>query len=221
MKNRIRKSMVVFDMDNTLLRGRFIDTCADRFNFSQALRLLRQIDHNPISLTVRIASFLHGKKKQELLAIADGIPLVDDTIDVIRELKLRGKRVGIISDSYQFVTDFIAEKINADFSMANKLQFDKGVATGEVLIPSFFQFSESSLCRHQVCKSNALLHACSRYKIEVKDCTVIGDSDNDVCMMRNAGVGIAFGSGSELMKEVAAKHIQNNSFSELLTNINQ
>ena len=25
--------LIVFDMDNTILRGRFIDTCADKFNF--------------------------------------------------------------------------------------------------------------------------------------------------------------------------------------------
>src|SRR5687768_2622914 len=102
-----KKKMVVFDMDNTLLKGRFIDKCAKEFNFSQALNLLRQIDKNPISLTVRVASFLRGKSKQELLSIADNIPVVDDASTVIRELKSRRYRIGIISDSYQFVTNFI------------------------------------------------------------------------------------------------------------------
>ncbi len=59
--------MVVFDMDNTILRGRFIDDCAERFNFKQALNLLRQIDHDPVSLTIRIASFL---KRQNKIGVA-------------------------------------------------------------------------------------------------------------------------------------------------------
>lgn len=207
--------MVVFDMDNTLLKGRFIDTCATEYNFSQALSLLRQIDKNPISLTVRVASFLRGKSKTELLSIAESIPVVDDAISVIGELKSRGYTIGIISDSYQFVTNFIAEKIGADFSYANELQFEGEECTGEVLIPSLFHFSENSLCRHQICKTNAILQACNKYEIPLKQCTVIGDSLNDLCLIKNAGIGVAFGDDIAL-KEVAAKHIHNGRFSELL-----
>lgn len=208
--------MVIFDMDNTLLRGRFIDACAERFNFTQALELLRQIDKNEISLTVRVASFLKGKKESELLDIADSIPVVEDCLDVIAKLRQRGYRVGIISNSYQFVTGYITEKMGADFSMANELQFEMGVSTGEVLIPSLFHYSEHSLCRHQICKTNALLYACDKYKINVNNCTVIGDSENDLCMIRNAGRGIAFGTGCDMLTRVAHKEIANNRFADLL-----
>ena len=207
--------MVVFDMDNTILEGRFIDTCAKEFNFSQALTLLRQIDKNPISLTMRIASFLRGKQKNEILEIANSIPIVAGAADVISKLKQRGYKVGIISDSYRIVTEAIGEKLGVDFIYSNELQFDGNVCSGEVLIPSLFHFSDKSLCRHQICKTNAILHACEKFSTDIKDCTVIGDSENDICMIQHAGTGIAYG-GDLVLRNATANFIDNGQFSELL-----
>jgi HAD superfamily phosphoserine phosphatase-like hydrolase len=214
--NEKHVKMVVLDMDNIVLQSRFIDTCAEHFNFSQALKLLRTIDKNPISLTVRIASFLHGKKKTELIDIADNIPMDGECVQVISALKQKGYRVGILSDSYQVITDHIAKKTGADFSYANELQFTRDIATGEVLIPSLFHYSDSSLCRHQICKTNALLYACNKYNLQIKDCIVVGDSDNDVCMVSHAGQGVALGTASNHLVEAASRHISDRRFGELL-----
>jgi phosphoserine phosphatase SerB len=213
--NKENKKMVIFDMDNTLLKGRFIDTCAKEYNFSQALELLRQIDKNPISLTVRIAGFLRGKSKKELLELASTIPVVEDSAEVINALKERGYKIGIISDSYNIITQQVENRLGVDFSFANELQFENDECTGEVLIPSLFHFSENSPCRHQICKTNAILHACKKFNIDIKDCTVIGDSANDLCMIRHAGLGIAYGEDIDL-RNAAAKYISNGRFSELL-----
>jgi glucosyl-3-phosphoglycerate synthase len=208
--------MVVFDMDNTLLQGRFIDACAEKFNFKQALNLLRQIDHDPVSLTVRIATFLKGKTKAELLDIATGIPMVNDVAEVVNELKRRSYTIGIISDSYQLITQQVAERMGADFWLGNELLYENDHLTGEVLIPSWFHYSDESTCKHQVCKTNALRYICNKYGVALKDCVVVGDSENDICMIQHAGIGVAFCSTSEWMKSVARKHIGKKAFAELL-----
>ncbi|MEO6612234.1 MAG: HAD family phosphatase [Chitinophagaceae bacterium] len=208
--------MVVFDLDNTIFQKRFIDVCAEKFHFSQALTLLRQIDNNAVSLTQRIAGFLAGRKKAELIEIAAVIPLVPDIVEVVMELKQQGCIVGIISDSYQFVTEFVAKKINADFEMANELQFTEGVATGEVLIPSYFHYSTDSLCKHQVCKTNALRHICKRYGVKPDQSIAVGDSENDACMLSKSGLGVSFCSTIEAVREVAKKHIEEASFKLLI-----
>jgi glucosyl-3-phosphoglycerate synthase len=209
--------MVVFDMDNTLLHGRFIDICAEKFNFKQALNLLRQIDHDPVSLTVRIASFLEGKSKSELLEIVAGIDVVEDIVEVVDELKRRSYAIGIISDSYQLVTQFVAKKINADFWMGNELLYQDEILTGQVLIPSYFHYSEESSCKHQVCKTNALRYICKKYGVSLEDCIVVGDSDNDICMVGHAGIGVSFCTTSEMLKNTAKKHIEQRTFNELLS----
>jgi glucosyl-3-phosphoglycerate synthase len=215
-KNVTAGKMMVFDLDDTLLQHRFIEVCARHFNFKQALTLLRQLDHDPVSLTVHIASFLKGKKISEIKDIAESIPLVDDIIQVTEELKKRNYVIGIISDSYQIVTEIIGKKIQADFWLANELQSEDGFLTGQVLIPAYFHYAENSSCKHQVCKTNALRFACKKYKITFKDCIVVGDGENDVCMVRHAGLGVAFCTTSQLLSASATKHIREHSFRELL-----
>jgi phosphoserine phosphatase len=215
--NNIRgKKMVVFDIDNTVLQGSFIDVCAEKFNFKQALVLLRQIDHDPVSLAVRTAAFLKWKKKSELLEIASGIRMAEDIVEVVNELKNRSYIIGIISDSYQLVTQYIASQINADFWMGNELQYEGELLTGEVLIPSYFHYSEESPCKHQVCKTNALCYIANKYKVKIEDCIAVGDSDNNICMIKHAGTGVTFCTTNELLKKAAKKHIDQKRFSELL-----
>lgn len=210
------RKMVVFDMDNTLLQGKFIDSCAKKYNFRQALALLRNIDTNSISLTKRIGSFLKGKPVQELVKIADEMPLVKDVAEVIEELKQRNYIVGIISDSYEPVTDHIAKKIGADFSLGYELARTEDCLTGDVSIPSYFYFNEDSTCEHPVCKTNALRHICSVFDVSMKNTIVLGSNDTDLCMLRHAGLGISFASSSEVVRSTAGKRISTPAFKELL-----
>ncbi len=219
MRNReeANKKLVVFDMDNTLLQDRFIEVCARHYKFEQALSLLRHIDNDPVSLTKRIGWFLKDRKRAEMIEIAGSIPLVPGIENVVENLKQRGYIIGIISDSYQLVTRLVADKINADFELANELQTIGDHITGEVLIPSYFKYTGESTCTHSVCKTNALRYICKAYQAKIEDCIVIGDSENDVCMLSHAGLGVAFCTTSELVKSVANKHIEERSFSKLLS----
>lgn len=214
--NPAMRKMIVFEMDNTILQGKFIDICARKYNFQQALALLRNIDKNSISLTKRIASFLKGMPAQDLVKVADDIPVVKDMPEVMAQLKKRNYIVGIITDSYQVVAEHVAEKIGADFHLSYVLDVHEGTVTGDVRIPSSFYFSEKSSCDHPVCKTNALYHLCNHYDVSMQNCITVGDSENDLCMMRHAGIGVAFCTTSGLLRTVAPKTITMPAFSELL-----
>jgi len=208
--------MVVFDMDNTLLQGRFIDTCAEKFSFADELQHLRVTENDPAVLTKRIAGLIKGLSMGDLLQVAASIPVVADTEAVVAALKERGIVVGVISDSYQTIADYVKNKIGADFAIANGLEYFEGKATGEVIIPSWFYNTLESRCGHHVCKTNALMHIARRYHISLENCIVIGDSENDRCMIEQAGMGIAFCTQNKTLREVADKTIDCSSFAELL-----
>lgn len=210
------EKMVVFDMDNTLLRGRFIDTCAAEFGFKSELMELRSSEQDTIVLTKKIATLLKGRSIEEVIKIADNIPIVDDAKLIITELKSRGYLVGIISDSYDCVTRHIKNKLGMDFSLSNELEFSKGICTGEVKIPSFFFNQSNSICRHPLCKTNAVLSLCSKHQIQIKNTIAIGDSANDLCMVKEAGMGIAFCSSNELLNHHADEIIDEPTFQNLL-----
>jgi phosphoserine phosphatase len=104
-----------------------------------------------------------------------------------------------------------------DFSLANELEFSKSVCTGEIKIPSFFVSNTKSLCRHSICKTNALLSLLKKFDIPIENCIAIGDSKNDLCMIKEAGLGVAFCSKDELLNHHADFSINEHSFKKLLT----
>lgn len=208
--------LIAFDMDNTIFSGRFIDVCAETFGFKAALMDIRSSETDPIILTKRIATLLKGKTINELIEVADSIPIVYGTKEIVLELKNRGYIVGIISDSYDCITSHIRIKLGMDFSLSNELEFSKSTCTGEVKIPSFMFSSPNSSCKHTLCKTNALDSILSKYNIQRENCIAIGDSLNDLCMIKEAGLGIAFCSKDELVNHYADIVISNPTFTELL-----
>jgi glucosyl-3-phosphoglycerate synthase len=208
--------MAIFDMDDTILQGRFIDACATAFGFTAKLEDLRAREKDAIILTKRIGAFLKGRTMDELLHVASQIDMVSDIKEVIKELKNRGYIIGIISNSYTLITNFVRQKIGADFSYANQLEFFEGKVTGEINLPSYFFGSPESVCGHSYCKTNALQYACEKYNVPLKSCIVVGDSRDDRCMVGHAGIGVAFCTKDELLETIAFKNIRENSFQSLL-----
>ena len=209
--------MAIFDMDDTILKGRFINECANKFGFFPLLEDLRAKESDPIILTKRIGLLLKGRTMDNLLNVVAEIEIVEDTLRVVAELKQKNYVVGIISNSYSLITNYIRQKIGADFSFAYHLEFVEGKATGEVNIPSYFFGSQQGICGHPFCKTNALQHACEKYNVLLRNCIVIGDSKDDRCMVGHAGKGVAFCSNDELLQKVAAASINKKSFEPILT----
>ncbi len=118
-------------------------------------------------------------------------------------MRERGYKIGIISDSYDYITNYFVNKLRLDFSLANELEFSKSIVTGEVKIPSFFLPNSKSICNHEICKSHALVTICNELTIDIENTIAIGDGENDICMVRKAGIGIAYCSSNQTLNLVA------------------
>lgn len=210
------KKLIVFDMDNTLLQGRFIDAAAERFGFADRIAAVRADTPDHSLRTKQMAMLLAGKTIAELIAIVDGIPLIPDVVEVIGRLKKRGYLIGIITDSYDCIARHVQQNIGADFALGNDLEFSNSIATGEVRIPSFFMHTPASACAHGFCKGNALLHVAEQNGIDLGNTIAVGDSDMDLCMIKFAGVGVAFRPTHPLLHSVAEMTIRHPSFKPLL-----
>ncbi len=209
------KKVAIFDMDNTLLRASFIHTAAEQFNFKKQLVEIITNQANPFIRTKQIARLLKGKNISELLKVADEIPVTDNIVHTLELLKNNGFIVGIISDSYDCITNHFKNRFAFDFTLANELEFSKSVATGEVRVPSFFLPHEASICAHEYCKTNAMANICRHYDVPLSDTLVIGDSENDVCLIKKAGIGVSFCSTYKLLDIIADFVIKDPDFSLL------
>lgn len=212
----VHHKMAIFDMDDTILKGRFIEACAEKFSFTAKLHDLRQEEKDPIILSKRIGLLLKGRTIDELLDVVHKIAMIDDIKEVVADLKARGYKVGIISNSYTLITNYVVKNIGADFSYAIQLEIIEGKATGEVNMASYFFASPESICGHAFCKTNAMQYACEKFNVRFKNCIVVGDSKDDRCMVGHAGQGIAFCTKDELLKKIASKEIKEQSFRSLL-----
>ncbi len=201
--SRNLKKIAIFDMDNTLLRQSFIYSAAEKFDFKKELLEIVTTQTNPFIRTKQIARLLKGKNISELLKLADEIPATDNTHKAINALKENGFIVGIMSDSYDCITNHMKNRFSFDFSLGNELEFSKSVATGEIKIPSFYLPHEGSICNHEYCKTHALTHVCKKFSVSVSDTLAIGDSENDICIIKKAGIGISFCSTNKLVDTVA------------------
>jgi glucosyl-3-phosphoglycerate synthase len=214
------KKIAVFDMDNTILKTSFINTAAEKYGFKKQLVDIVTNNNNPFIRTKLIASLLKGKSIGDILELTDSIEVTPHLLQVVEELKKQGYITGIISDSYDCVTNHLKNKFGFDFTISNELEFSRSFATGEVKIPSLFVSGENSQCKHDYCKLNALIKICGQYKVDLKNTLMIGDGENDICCLKKAGIGISFCSTSNLVDAVADYVIKEPDFQRLIPILN-
>ncbi|MBX7231077.1 MAG: HAD-IB family phosphatase [Bdellovibrionales bacterium] len=183
--NRIQpnKKLALFDMDGTLIEGRYIERLARFANRSDQLKkLLDNQEMNSTDRTKRIAKILTGITKSDFEKIAHIVPLAEEAQNVVIELKKRGYVVGIITDSYFVAAEIIKKRIFADFSIAHLLDFKHGLFTGELEISPMMQ---SNLCKiHDYCKMNLLAHLLKFQRSIPENIRFAGDGLNDICLLK-------------------------------------
>lgn len=216
MQTQPFKKMAIFDMDNTLLHKSFIYTAADQLGFMPELRAIVSAGYSDIVRTQKIAQLLKGRTQDELIAVVRSIPLVGDAVNAVQGLKEKGYVCGIISDSYTCITNYVKDQLGMHFSCANVLEFRDNIATGVVSIPANFLKLPDNDCNHDYCKCNMMQHVRSQYDIEMQHILAIGDGVNDICMVRKAGIGIAFNTEHDKLKEVADHIFEERTFMPLL-----
>lgn len=208
--------LVALDMDNTILQGRFIDTAAAHLGKTDELDRIRHTVADPAIRTQEIAGMLRGVPLTTLREIAGSIPMVHDVREVVSQLKEYGCAVGIISDSYDLVTEALGQELDLDFTRSYRLETDGAFATGGVAIPDYFKKRSDPLCEHGFCKSNVIHALSEEYGVAPQRIFAMGDSENDICMVRYAGTGVAFCSDDEHLKAAADHVITTRSFGQLL-----
>lgn len=214
------KKIAVFDMDNTILKSSFINTAANEFGFKKELVDIVTNNNNPFIRTKLIARLLKGKTIGDLLSLTDKIEVTPHLPELLMELKKQGYITGIISDSYDCITNHLKNKFGFDFTISNELEFSKSVATGEVKIPSLFLLDDKSQCKHDYCKLNAVINICDKYDVELKNTLVVGDGENDICIIRKAGIGVSFCSTNNYVDSVADYTIKEPDFNLLIPILN-
>ena len=130
------------------------------------------------------------------------MPLMEGAIETVGALRKAGILVGIVTDSFYVAAEIVRRRVFADFCVANIIHFQKGAATGEVTLSPVMLDPDG--CRlHPFCKSNVMRHLARPHGLVPEDTLAVGDGLNDICMLSEAGVSVAFRPKSRLVEEAA------------------
>jgi len=200
-----KRKLALFDMDGTLIEGRYIERLARYVSRENQLEwLLDNTKLDPVYRTKMIAKVLNGLPKAVFEKIAHTIPLCKNAQNLIVELKKRGFIVGIVTDSYFIASEIIRKRVFADFSIAHLLEFKKGIFTGKIEVSPLFI---SDKCKkHDFCKLNVLGHIDQFYDMDHSLIHFAGDGLNDVCLLENLSNTFAV-RPKDPMVESAAKGV--------------
>jgi phosphoserine phosphatase len=139
------------------------------------------------SLTQRVA-LLKGLRVEELEKIRKDMKLSAGAEDLVDTLKRLGFKLGLVSGGFDYFSDFLREKLGLDFSYANQLEIKNGALTGKVLGKIVDNTYKAKIVNMVSSEEGVLL-----------DQTVaIGDGANDVLMLGQAGLGIAYNAKEKL-----------------------
>jgi phosphoserine phosphatase len=189
---RKNKRLVFFDMDSTLVDMEIIDEMAQRVGvFKEVSRITEKARRGDIdfeeSLTQRVA-LLKGLRVEELEKVRNDMKLSEGAEDLVDTLKRLGFKLGLVSGGFDYFSDFLREKLGLDFSYANQLEIKNGVLTGKVL----------GKIVDNTYKAKIVNMVSSEQGVLLDQTVAIGDGANDVLMLGQAGLGIAYNAKEKL-----------------------
>lgn len=186
MYRRMRR-LICFDMDSTLIQTECIDELADRAGVGAEVRAITEsamrgeINFKE-SFTRRVA-LLKGLDASVMEDIANKMPITEGVDRLMAVLKRCGYKIAILSGGFTYFGEFLQRKYGIDYVYANELEIgDDGKLTG--------RYVGEIVDGHR--KAELLKLIAQVEKVNLAQTIAVGDGANDLPMLGEAGLGIAF-----------------------------
>ena len=179
-------SLIVFDMDSTLINCEVIDELAREVNMQNEVAEITEsamrgeLDFGE-SLHQRL-SLLKGAPSSILSKVLDAIDYNPGAKRLISKLQSLGYKTAIISGGFSFFTEHIKNSLSIDYAFANVLEISNGILTGKIENCPLDGKMKNSLMKKLAVDLN----------IDLRRVIAVGDGANDIPMISNSGLGIAF-----------------------------
>ena len=186
MYRRMRR-LICFDMDSTLIQTECIDELAKRAGVGEevsditASAMRGEIDFKE-SFTRRVA-LLKGLDVSVMKDIAEHLPITEGADRLMSVLKRCGYKIAILSGGFTYFGEYLQHRYGIDYVYANELEIDdNGKLTGH--------YVGEIVDGHR--KAELLKLIAQVEKVNLAQTIAVGDGANDLPMISEAGLGIAF-----------------------------
>lgn len=186
MYRRMRR-LICFDMDSTLIQTECIDELAERAGVGAEVKKITEramrgeIDFRE-SFTERVR-LLKGLDASVMKEIAETMPITEGVDRLMSILKQCGYKIAILSGGFTYFGEYLQRRYGIDYVYANELEIgDDGKLTGN--------YVGEIVDGHR--KAELLKLIAQVEKVNLAQTIAVGDGANDLPMISEAGLGIAF-----------------------------
>ena len=202
MYRRMRR-LICFDMDSTLIQTECIDEQAARAGVGDKVKAITEramrgeIDFKE-SFTERVA-LLKGLDVSVMQDIAEHMPITEGADRLMSVLKRCGYKIAILSGGFTFFGEQLRRRYGIDYVYANELEIDEnGKLTGRY-VGDIVDGKR---------KAELLKLIAQVEQVNLAQTIAVGDGANDLPMIAEAGLGIAF-HAKPRVKATAQQSINN------------
>ena len=194
--HRRARHLIVLDVDSTLIRGEVVDLLAERAGCAgdvaaiTAAAMAGQLDFEA-ALRRRVA-LLAGLPVSVLDDVRRSLELTPGARTLIRTLERLGYVTAVVSGGFLQVIEPVASELGIARVAANTLEVIDGHLTGSLIGPVVDRPG----------KAAALRRFAAEAAIPLARTVAVGDGANDVDMLAQAGLGIAF-NAKPVVRDVA------------------
>jgi phosphoserine phosphatase len=181
------KKLLVADMDSTMITIECIDELADYAGIKPQIaevteRAMRGELDFEAALDARVA-LLKGLEETAIdRCHAERVRLMPGAQPLIRTMKAHGARTILVSGGFTVFADRVAEAIGFDRAISNRLGLAGGMLDGTVARPIVGSAT----------KRETLLAEREAMGLAAEQTLAVGDGANDIPMIEEAGLGIAY-----------------------------
>ncbi|NND49278.1 MAG: phosphoserine phosphatase SerB, partial [Rhizobiales bacterium] len=179
--------LLVSDMDSTIIGQECVDEIAECAGVgSEVAAITERAMAGELNFRAALAErvgLLKGLDEAALdRVMAEKITLNPGATTLVATMRQHGAFTLLVSGGFTFCASEIAERAGFDDFAANRLIVEDGKLAGRVAEPILGR--EAKLAH--------LLAACQRLAIEPADVLGLGDGANDLALIENAGLGVAY-----------------------------
>lgn len=186
MYRRMRR-LICFDMDSTLIQTECIDELAIKAGVGDQVKAITEnamrgeIDFKE-SFKQRV-SLLKGLDVSVMQEIAENLPITEGADRLMAVLKRYGYKIAILSGGFTYFGEYLKQRFGVDYMYANELEVDEnGKLTG--------RYVGEIVDGHR--KAELLKLIAQVERVDLAQTIAVGDGANDLQMIAEAGLGIAF-----------------------------
>ena len=181
-----KKQILLSDMDCTIITSESLDELSE---FAGKGDVIKAITKRAMAGELDFLEALHerlsilaGEPVSTLQKVIDATVIFEGADHLVRTMRHHGADCYLVSGGFTFLSSIIAKKLNFSDHMSNTLDIEddkiKGSISGQII--------------DSQAKLRILTQKVAERNISFEDAMTLGDGANDIPMLTNAGLGIAW-----------------------------